>query len=145
MEAFEAEIVEARGGGAYVEVPADVVGALGGTGRIKVQATFDGIPYRGSIVSMGDGMVLGVLKDIRRRLGKAPGDRVEVTVEVDQAERTVEVPGDLAAALEGAQLQEAFDRLSYSRRRTYVTRIEEARKPETRARRVDQTLRELRG
>jgi Bacteriocin-protection, YdeI or OmpD-Associated/Domain of unknown function (DUF1905) len=146
VESFEAEIVEARGGGAFVEVPADVVAALGGKGRIKVSATFDGIPYRGSIVSMGGGsMVLGILKDIRGRLEKSPGDHVDVTVEVDDAERTVDVPDDLAAALDDTGSREAFDALSYSHRREYVTWIEEAKKPETRARRINQTVERLRG
>jgi hypothetical protein len=145
VESFEAEIVEARQGGAYVEVPAAVVAALGGQRRIKVRATFDGIAYRGSIVSMGSGMVLGLLKDIRTRLAKGPGDAVTVTVEVDEAERTVDLPGDLATALDEARLRETFDRLSYSHRRRYVTWIDEARKPETRARRIAQTLEQVRG
>src|SRR4051812_21911638 len=62
MERFEAVLQEARGGGAYVEVPGAVVAALGGGGRIPVQATSDGVEYRGSIASMGGCMVLGVLK-----------------------------------------------------------------------------------
>jgi hypothetical protein len=147
VETFEAEIVEARQGGAYVEVPVDVVEALGGQGRIKVRATFDGIPYQGSIVSMGDGngMVLGILKGIRGQLGKSPGDQVEVTVEVDEAERTVAVPADLATALADAGLREAFDQLSYSRRREHVTSIEAAKKPETRTRRIAHTVERLGG
>jgi hypothetical protein len=69
VEPFEAVIAEARGGGAYVEVPGDVVAALGGGGRIPVQATFDGVAYCGSIASMGGCMALGILKQIRTELG----------------------------------------------------------------------------
>jgi bacteriocin resistance YdeI/OmpD-like protein/uncharacterized protein DUF1905 len=182
MERFEAVLQEARGGGAYVEVPAEVMAALGGGaaalggggaalggggaalggggaalggrgarpggrgaalgggGRIPVQATFDGVAYRGSIASMGGCMALGVLKAIRGELGKAIGDPVMVTVERDTAERTVEVPADLAEALEAAGAKAAFDALSFSYRREHVQAIQEAKKPETRARRIAKTV-----
>ena len=74
-------------GGAYVIFPRDIRREFG-KGRVKVRATFDGIPYEGSIVNMGlknaDGSVcyvLGVLKAIRRQLGKTDGDTIHVTVE----------------------------------------------------------------
>jgi len=73
-------------GGAYVAFPYDVRVEFG-KGRVKVHATFDGEPYDGSIVNMGiknaDGSVcyiIGVLKDIRAKIGKGPGDNVRVTV-----------------------------------------------------------------
>ena len=73
-------------GGAYVTFPYDVRAEFG-KGRVKVDATFDGEPYKGSIVNMGvknaDGSVcyiIGILKDIRTKLGKQPGDMVKVTV-----------------------------------------------------------------
>jgi hypothetical protein len=144
VDAFVAAIEEAPRGGAYVEVPADVVDALGGGGRIPVRATFDGVAYRGSIVTMGGAKVIGILKSIRTELGKSSGDRIEVTVELDAAERTVDVPADLDAALGEAGLRDVFAELSYSHRREYVRWIDEARKPETRARRVDQTIERIR-
>ncbi|MEV6413243.1 YdeI/OmpD-associated family protein [Kribbella sp. NPDC051718] len=140
METFEAVIEEANGGGAYVEVPPEVLAALGGGGRIPVLATFDGLAYRGSIASMGGCMALGVLKAIRGELGKGAGDQVAVTVERDTTERTVEVPADLAEALEAAGVKEAFAALSFSHRREHVQAIEEAKKPETRARRIAKTV-----
>ena len=140
METFEAVIQDANGGGAYVEVPAEVLDALGGGGRIPVQASFDGIAYRGSIASMGGCMALGVLKQIRSDLGKGPGDSVVVTVTRHDAERTVEVPDDLAAALAAAGAREAFDKLSFSHRREHVNAINEAKKPETRARRITKSI-----
>jgi hypothetical protein len=140
METFVGSIVVNDGGGAWVEVPGEVVAALGGGGRIPVQATFDGVGYRGSIASMGGCMALGILKGIRTQLGKGDGDAVTVTVERDAGERTVEVPGDLAAALADAGLREAFDTLSYSHRREHVNAINEAKKPETRNRRIAKAL-----
>jgi hypothetical protein len=145
VETFEAEIKAARGGGAYVEVPAEVVASLGGGGRIPVRATFDGVEYRGSIVSMGGPTkILGMLKSIRTRLGKDIGDRVTVTALLDTKTRTVDVPDDLVAALKDAGLHGAFDALSYSHQREYVEWIEEAKRPDTRQRRIAQTLERLR-
>jgi Bacteriocin-protection, YdeI or OmpD-Associated/Domain of unknown function (DUF1905) len=140
METFEGTVVVNDGGGAWVEVPGEVIAALGGGGRIPVQASFDGIAYRGSIASMGGCMALGLLKSIRTELGKGDGDPVTVTVERDKAERTVEVPADLAAALEEAGLRKTFDALSYSHRREHVNAINDAKKPETRARRITKAL-----
>jgi hypothetical protein len=123
-----------------------VVKALGGAARIPVRATFNGIAYSGSIVSMGGGAkVIGVLKSIRTELGVAPGDRLTVTVERDEAERSVTVPGDLAAALDAAGVRAAFDALSYSHQREHVMAIEEAKRSDTRARRVAQTVHHLGG
>ncbi|MCI1288323.1 MAG: DUF1905 domain-containing protein [Olsenella sp.] len=75
-----------RPGGAYVPFPWDVREEFG-RGRVKVHATFDGVPYDGSVVNMGvkneDGSVcyvIGILKAIRQRLGKGPGDAVHVVV-----------------------------------------------------------------
>lgn len=77
---------EAGKGGAYVCFPYDIREEFG-KGRVKVHATFDGEPYDGSIVHMGiknaDGSVcyiIGILKDIRKKTGKEPGDRVHVTI-----------------------------------------------------------------
>jgi Bacteriocin-protection, YdeI or OmpD-Associated/Domain of unknown function (DUF1905) len=144
METFEGRIVVNDGGGAWVEVPGDVLAALGGGGRIPVRATFDGVDYRGSIASMGGCMALGILKGIRSELGKGGGDAVTVTVERDTAERTVDVPDDLATALQEEGLREAFDKLAYSHRREHVNAINDAKKPETRQRRIDKALEMLR-
>ena len=66
--------------GAYVEIPLDVR-AVFGKGRVKVSASFDGVPYDGNLVRMGTpGHILGMRKDIRAQIGKQPGDTVHVTV-----------------------------------------------------------------
>jgi hypothetical protein len=138
-QTFDGTVLAADRGGAFVPVPKEVVEALGGKGRIPVRATFDGIAYRGSIVSMGGQQVLGVLKAIRTELGKGPGDEVRVTVELDEA-RTVNVPDDLREALSTAALTDRFTSLSYSHQREYVTWIDEAKRPATRARRIAETV-----
>jgi hypothetical protein len=145
LSEFRAVIEEARGGGgAWVQVPHSVVEALGGGGRIPVRATFDHVDYRGSVVSMGDGgMVIGVLKDIRTKLGKSVGDEVLVTLELDDTPREVEVPEDLARALAVAGLTDAFAQLSFTRRREIAGGVASAKKPETRQRRIEAAMQEL--
>jgi hypothetical protein len=140
---FDAVIQEGRGGGAFVAVPFDVKAEFG-SARPKVLATFDGEAYRGTIVSMGGVAMIGMLKEIRAKLKKDIGDRVRVTVEADAAPREVELPADLRQALRAAGLEAAFDRLSYTHRKEYVKAVEEAKRPETRQRRIEQTIEALR-
>jgi len=87
---YDAEIQSSSigGGGAFVPFPYDIRAEFG-KGRVKVHATFNGEPYDGSIVNMGvknpDGSVcyiIGILKDIRAKIGKQPGDTVHVTIVV---------------------------------------------------------------
>jgi antitoxin component of MazEF toxin-antitoxin module len=132
------------GGGHLVDVPTEVVEALGGKGRIPVTATFDGVPYRGSIVRMGGGAVLGVQKAIMAEAGVSVGDTLTVVVRNDDAPREVEVPDDLKEALRRNEAaRAAFVGLSFSHRREYVDAINEAKRPETRARRVERTIQAL--
>ena len=135
---FDAPIVASDSGGAYVVVPFDVREAFG-TARPKVAATFDGHPYRGSIGAMGGPPFLIVRKDVRAAIGKQPGDTVRVTVEADTAPREVDVPADLAAALDAAGVRDAFDGMAYTHRKEYAEWIAEAKKPETRARRIEKS------
>ena len=88
-------------------------------------------------------MVIGILKDIRTQLGKAIGDDVDVTLERDDAKRDVEVPDDLASALEEAGLSELFEALSFSKRREIVGGVFEAKHPATRQRRIATAIRQL--
>ena len=136
------------GGGHLVDVSTEVVEALGGQGggrsRIPVTATFDGVPYRGSIVRMGGGAVLGVQKAIMAEAGVSVGDTLTVVVRYDDAPREVEVPDDLAEALRHSdEARAVFEGLSFSHRREYVESITEAKRPETRARRVERTIQAL--
>jgi hypothetical protein len=130
-----------RGGGHLVVVPPEAIETLGGRGRIAVRATFDGIPYRGSVVRMGDVSVLGVLKAVMAEAGVGAGDRLHVAIENDDAPREVEVPDDLAKALRANRAaRRRFDSLSYSHRREHVRHVTEAKGAETRARRIERTV-----
>jgi uncharacterized protein YdeI (YjbR/CyaY-like superfamily) len=138
---FSAVIEDAGKGGAYVTVPFDVEKEYGKK-RVKVAATFDGEPYRGSLVRMG-GLchILGLQKAIRAKIGKSVGDTVAVTVEEDTARREVAIPRDLKKALmENTGAMETFSRLSYSHQKEYVQWIGEAKRVDTRHDRIAQTI-----
>jgi uncharacterized protein YdeI (YjbR/CyaY-like superfamily) len=138
---FSAVIEDAGKGGAYVTVPFDVEKEYGKK-RVKVAATFDGEPYRGSLVRMG-GLchILGLQKAIRAKIGKSVGDTVAVTVEEDTARREVAIPRDLKKALmENTGAMETFSLLSYSHQKEYVQWIGEAKRVDTRHDRIAQTI-----
>ena len=136
---FEAEIIaEENSGGAFVKFPYEVEELFGTRGRVPVLATFDGEPYRGSLVKMGmDCHLLLVLKDIRQKIGKQAGDLVQITVELDDQMRVIEIPRDFQTTLDdNAKANEMFKQLSYSHQRDYVLWIEEAKKETPRQRRL---------
>jgi len=138
---FKATIESARGGGAYVCVPFDVE-AFFGKKRVPITATIDGEPYRGTLVRMGSpDHCLGILKGIREKIGKDVGDEVDVLVKEDLAERRVEVPKDLAAALAKKKGARAFfDDLAFTHQKEWVNWIEEAKREETRTTRIAKTI-----
>lgn len=141
---FRAVIEDAGGGGAFVQIPFDVEQVFGRK-RVPIRATIDGEPYRGTLVRMGTPChVLIILKDIRARIGKEPGDEVEVSVEEDTTPRVVEVPADLKQAFEDEpEAKAAFEKLAYTHKKEYVTAILEAKRAETRERRIVTTLARL--
>ena len=141
---FKAIIQNAGGGGAFVEVPFDVE-RIFGSKRPKVKARIEGVPYRGTLVRMGSEChLLLILKSIREQVGKTFGDEVKVSVELDIEERVVTIPLELKRAFKSDKdAKAAFEKLSYTHQREYITWINEAKKDETRHRRVLQTLEKL--
>lgn len=132
-------------GSAYVTIPFDVEQVYGTKGQIKVKATFDGHPYRGSIANMGTGgHILGVSKAIRTAIGKTHGDSVKVVLEKDTEPRTVVVPEDLKQTFKKQpKAEEFFESLSFTNRKEYVRWIEGARKQATRSSRLQKSIRML--
>lgn len=134
---FKATIEDAGGGGACVLFPYDTEKEFGTRGHVPVKATFDGVPYTGSMIKYGRPQhMLPVMKNIRAQIGKAPGDTVEVVVVRDTSERVLEVPPEFAKLLKKEKLLPFFEKLSYTHRKEYVRWITEARKEETRTRRL---------
>jgi hypothetical protein len=143
---FEATLLaDPTGPGTYVAVPAHVKDELGLEGRPKVHAVIAGHQYRGSLMPTRDGtFVLGVLKAIQQAEGLKRGDAISVELELDTAPRVIEPPSDLAAAFRRDRLAAAaWKRLSYTNKREIARSLEEAKKPETRQRRLASALSQL--
>ncbi len=125
-------------------VPAEVIAALGESKRPKVVVTLGGHTYRSTVAAYGEVFMLPLSAEHRLAAGVQAGDRVEVTLELDTAPRTVEIPEDLAAALEAQPgAQAAFEALSFSIRKEHVRQVESAKAAETRSRRIAAVLEKL--
>lgn len=86
-----------------------------------------------------------MLKEIRTQLGKWPGDELTVTLQLDEGNREVDIPEELAVALAAdPEAKRAFDDLSYSHRREHARHVAEAKKPDTRERRAHRVVDDLR-
>ena len=134
---FKATIQPGIGGGAAVAFPHDVEQEFGVKGNVPVKATFDGVPYSGSLMKCGAAShMLGILKSIRTEIGKAPGDVVDVVVWKDDEARVVDTPADLESLLKERGLLATYEKLSYTHRKEYCRWITEAKKEETRKSRV---------
>ena len=124
-----------RGGGVLIRIPFDLREAFGGV-RVPVRVRVNGYEFRTTTAVMGGKALIGLNKKVREGAGLAVGDRVEVELERDEEPRTVEVPEAFASALAEAGLRHRFDGLSYTHRKEYVRWIEEAKREETRERRL---------
>ncbi|MBD7912751.1 MULTISPECIES: YdeI/OmpD-associated family protein [Clostridium] len=145
MERFEAEIKEVIGrGGAYVEIPFNVEEVYGAK-RVKVKATFDDTPYRGSIVKMGtECHIIGITKEIRNKINKDIGDRILVTVEKDEEERVVEIPEEFKEKIDSEkEALEFWNELSFSNKKKYVNWVYSAKREETRNKRIEIAIEKL--
>jgi hypothetical protein len=142
---FEAEL-ELNGKTATgIEVPPEVIEALGGGKRPAIEVSFSGHSYRTTVGVMGGRFLIPVSAEHRGAAGVSAGDRLKVTVSLDEAPREVEVPAELADALKGdAVARRAFDALSPSGKKRHVLSIAGAKTDETRQRRLDKTMAELR-
>jgi len=138
---FNAKIEAAGGGGAYVFFPHDIEKEFGTKSKVPVKATFDGAPYTGSLIKYGFPQhMLLVPKALREQIGKQPGDTVDVVVWKDDAVRTLEVPDEFKKLLKKEGLLAVFEKLSYTHRKEYIRWVSEAKKEETRLRRLEKSV-----
>jgi len=134
-------VLEPRGpAAAIVLTDAQVAALTGGPKAAAVVVTVNGHRFPGRVARMGGENLVGLNRAVREAAGVAAGDTVEVRLEVELAERTVDVPTDLAAALSAAGATDTFAALAPSHRKEYVRWITEAKKEETRARRVAEAV-----
>ena len=123
-----------------IRIPFDVREAFG-TARPPVRRTVNGFPFRSTIAKYGDGFYLVVNRQVREGAGPKAGDTVAIEVERDTEPREITVPDDLANALAAdSSARETFERLSYTHRKEYVEWIAEAKRDETRRRRIEKAI-----
>ena len=133
--------VEPAGNATGIEVPAEIVTALGAGKRPKVAITINGHTWRSRVASMGGRFIVGISAANRAACGIAEGDSVEADVQLDTEPRVVAEPPDLAEALDGdPQARAAFDRLAYGLKRKHVQAIQDAKTPQTRQRRITKLI-----
>ncbi|MEV6595539.1 YdeI/OmpD-associated family protein [Actinoplanes sp. NPDC051346] len=143
---FRAELQATGGATTGFQVADDVVTALGGGGRPKVVVSVNGHRWRGSIARMGGSFWLGVSAQRRAEAGIAAGEVLDVEVELDTAVREVDVPADLAAALEASPEAKAFwAGLSYTNQNWHVLQVTGAKTAQTRERRIARSVEMLAG
>jgi len=142
---FKAQL-QPRGPAAAVVLDEAQVAAVGeGAKRFPVVATVNGYTWRTSVARMGGEFLVGLSKEVRLGAGAEAGDDVEVRLELDAAPREVEVPEALATALASdPKAKASFERMAFTHRKEYARWIAEAKKEETRERRVAQALEMIR-
>ncbi|CAD5997624.1 YdeI/OmpD-associated family protein [Agreia sp. COWG] len=127
-----------------IEVPDEVMSALGTARRYAVSVKVAGYSYRSSVAPYKGRNMISLSAAHRSAAGVSGGDTVEVEVELDTSPREVIVPAILAAALQAAPREKAaFDALSYTNRNRIATSVDSAKSDETRARRLEAALEEL--
>ncbi|HXR28337.1 MAG TPA: YdeI/OmpD-associated family protein [Solirubrobacteraceae bacterium] len=135
-----------RGPAAAIVLSEDQVAAVGeGAKRFPVTATVNGYAFATTVTRMRGEFLLGLSRAVREAAGAQAGDTVTVQLALDTEERTVEVPPALDAALAGdPRTRAAFDALAFTHRKEFARWVAEAKREETRERRVAQALEMIR-
>ena len=142
---FKTTLDSAGKNAAGFRVPPEVVEALGKGKRPPVVVTINGYSYRNTVAVYGDAYLIGVAQEHRAPAGVTPGDEIEVDLVLDTAPREVELPADFAAALDVApEAKRFFESLSYSNKRRFTLSIDDAKSEETRKRRIEKSVSQLR-
>jgi hypothetical protein len=141
-QSFRTELLKGDGDTTGFVIPDTAVEALGQGKKPKVTVTINGkFSYPNTVAVMGGKYMIGVSKERRKLAGVAGGEMIEVTLELDTAPRVMEVPPDLQQALDKDKAAKAyFATLSYSNQRRHIDPINDAKTPETRARRIEKSV-----
>ncbi len=145
MQRFKAELQPVPGGGNFVVVPPEIASAAGLRYGVRVRGKLDGVDYRSSLMMYSGTFHLGVHKATMSAAGVGPGANVDVTIELDDKPLPTDtVPKDLERAIKASKLAtDGWSTTSPSHRREYVQHVTEAKKPETRERRITSTVEAL--
>jgi hypothetical protein len=126
-----------------IPVPREVVESFNSGKKPRVKVTLNGFSYRTTVAAYGDIFMLPLSQERRAAAGVKAGDSVLVTLELDTEPRVVELPDDLARALEAAGVREAFERSSFTNRKEFARQVDSAKSPGTRARRIQKIIAQL--
>lgn len=129
------ENMEATG----ITIPFDVEEVFGAK-RVPVKVRVNGAEYRSTVFRMGGRYMMAVPKVFREAAGVKAGEKITVEMERDTEKRTVTAPKDFAEALKKSGLADVFEKMSYTHQKEYVNSITEAKREETRARRIEKAL-----
>jgi hypothetical protein len=141
---FHTTILQAGKTATGIQVPDQIIDALGAGKRPAVKVTINGYTYRSSVAVLDGRYMVGVNADNRAGAGVAGGDEVDVEIELDTAPREVSVPPDFAAALDAEPAaRRTFDGLSYSNKSFHTLGIGGAKTDETRRRRIAKAIEAL--
>ncbi|HNP71777.1 MAG TPA: YdeI/OmpD-associated family protein [Kouleothrix sp.] len=135
--------IQATGNNTGIEVPPENVAELGSSKKPAVTVHVSGYSYSSTVAVMGGRFMIPLSKAHREAAGLSAGETVEVTLELETAPRTTHVPDDLRAALATAGAEATFDALAFSKRKEFVRQVEDAKTPETRARRIENIVRQM--
>ncbi len=133
-------VVLGFGNHASIEIPEQNLAEIGGNKRAPLKVTINGHTYQSTATAVdGVCMVVFPTRD-REATGAKAGDTIIVTLELDDGYREVEVPEELAAALENVKLSQVFHDLIYSKRKEYARLVAEAKAEDTRLRRIQKII-----
>lgn len=140
------QTLEPMGPATAIVLTDEQVAELGTVKNPPVVVTIDGTSHRLRVARMGGQNLIGLSKAARAALGVEIGQTITATIELDTAERTVDMPAELTAALEAdPAARSAFEALSYSKRKEHARQVAEAKAEATRERRIAKILASLRG
>jgi hypothetical protein len=144
MPRFHTTILQGDKTATGIRIPDEVVEGLGAGKRPAITVTINGFTYRSSVAVMGGTYMVGVSAENRAGAHVKGGDEVEVEIALDTAPREVNLPPELAAALDAAPAaRRTFDALSYSNRSWHALQVSGARSEETRQRRIAKSIEAL--
>lgn len=122
-------------------LPFDVPETYGTRARVPVCGTINGFPYRGTVFPRGGKYIFVVNRELRANAKATGGEMISVTMKRDEAPRLITPPADLARALRANKTaQAAWDKLSYTHQKEHARAVEDAKRPETRVRRIEKAI-----
>src|SRR3954452_21782812 len=138
---FRTQLQKRGPAAAVVLDDAQVAEVGGGAKRFPVVATVNGYTWRTSVARMGGEFLVGLNREVREGAGVGAGDKIDVVLALDTEPREVDVPEDLASALVAEpNVKEKFDAMAFTHRKEYARWVAEAKREETRERRIAQAI-----